>query len=132
MNNKFSYAKIEFLKMIQGNIDRMNKNVFQIKGLYLAVFGLIIAFKNDVNWMVLLAIIILFWAVDVSYQYQEKAYKKLYDYAIQENKDLDFKMNINEYKRNIDFVWGILFSKSTIIYMVPIIIISIYLIALYL
>jgi hypothetical protein len=94
--------KLEHLKMIQNIINRLAANSFSMKGwsiiLISALFAL--ATKDNVKYLVVLAYFpaFAFWALDGYFLYQERLYRKWYDYVRQASdealKDLNYSMNI--------------------------------------
>lgn len=83
---KFAVEKIEHLKMIQGVIERMGRNSFQLKAWSAALLGAMLIFSTripkDHNFeqarFYIFVPFILFFALDGYYLWQERLFRRLY------------------------------------------------------
>ena len=95
--------KLKYLEMIQGVINRMVHCSFLLKGWsVILVSGLFALAAKDANQLfVYIAYlpVIAFWILDGFYLYQERLYRKLYDYVRKiESSDIDFDMDTARFK----------------------------------
>lgn len=91
--------KIRHLEFIQGVINRMGSNSFQVKGWSVILISAIltISIQNEnIHVMYVLPVPLLaFWMLDGYFLCQERRFRMLYDYVRQpNNRDIDFSMNI--------------------------------------
>jgi hypothetical protein len=112
-------AKIKHLEMIQSVITRMASNSFMLKGwsvtLVAALFALA-AKDTDSRYVIVSYLpVLMFWALDSYYLYQERLFRKLYDNMIS-NTDhtLIFSMNTSGLKGGTLSWDSALFSKTII------------------
>lgn len=109
--------------MIQNIITRMGNNSFALKGWAVGIMIAVYAFAGNSNVkavIVTLMPLIVFWFVDTYYLMLERKFRCLYDdVRIKDEKDIDFSMNPNDVKINLDEVkkygfFSIFFSKSVL------------------
>jgi hypothetical protein len=97
---------IEHLKLIQPIITRMNSSSFSIKGYSLIIFSafIIYAFKEHCIPVYIVSYFLLFLLslIDRFYLWQERLFKKLYDY-ISKQSTTDFSMNRDKQKKEIKY-----------------------------
>ena len=116
---KFAVEKIEHLKMIQGVIERMGRNSFQLKAWSAALatgwlafvaqgFGTGSAFEQP-GILVLVPFIILF-ALDGYYLWQERLFRGLYD-AVRGAENTTYSMDTSGNAEGNGY-WGVLFSRT--------------------
>lgn len=117
--------KINHLQMIQDIISRMAGNSFLTKGWCVTLVSAIIVLgaKETDKRFVLIAFlpVIMFWILDGYFLFQERLFRKLYDFVRGKEKDeeVDFSMdtsliNIEEKKR---ITWlNTMMSKTIIIF----------------
>ena len=91
--------KIKHLEFIQGVVNRMGSNSFQVKGwsviLVSAILTISIQNGNILVMYVVPVPILSFWILDGYFLCQERRFRMLYDYIRQpNNRDIDFSMNI--------------------------------------
>ena len=116
MNNKHTH-----LEMIQGIVNRLAQNSFQLKGwsviLVSAMFAL--AANNTNNIFIYLAYFpaFAFWILDGYFLWQERLYRKLYDYVrnIEEN-NIDFSMDVALFTNQVSYWAEVIFSKTLLIF----------------
>ena len=115
--------KISHLNMIQSIITRMGNNSFALKGWAVGIMVAVYAFAGNSNVkavIVTLMPLIVFWFIDTYYLMLERKFRCLYDdVRIKDEKDIDFSMNPNDVKINLDEVkkygfFSIFFSKSVL------------------
>ena len=115
--------KISHLNMIQSIITRMGNNSFALKGWTVGIMIAVYAFAGNSNVkavIVTLMPLIVFWFIDTYYLMLERKFRCLYDdVRIKDEKDIDFSMNPNDVKINLDEVkkygfFSIFFSKSVL------------------
>lgn len=121
--------KLKHLEMIQAIITRMAQNSFMVKGWALTLVVALFAFVPKVESLFIplaFAPIIFFMCLDAFYLQSERRYRKLYD--IVRNKDeeeIDFDLKSNECKEKNNRYISCLFSKSIMLFYVPLIIVVI-------
>ena len=112
--------KISHLNMIQSIITRMGNNSFALKGWAVGIMIAVYAFAGNSNVkavIVTLMPLIVFWFIDTYYLMLERKFRCLYDdVRIKDEKDIDFSMNPNDVKINLDEVkkygfFSIFYSK---------------------
>lgn len=115
--------KISHLNMIQSIITRMGNNSFALKGWAVGIMIAVYAFAGNSSVkavIVTLMPLIVFWFIDTYYLMLERKFRCLYDdVRIKDDKDIDFSMNPNDVKINLDEVkkygfFSIFFSKSVL------------------
>ena len=115
--------KISHLNMIQSIITRMGNNSFALKGWAVGIMIAVYAVAGNSNVkavIVTLMPLIVFWFIDTYYLMLERKFRCLYDdVRIKDEKDIDFSMNPNDVKINLDEVkkygfFSIFFSKSVL------------------
>ncbi len=95
-------SREKHLELIQGVINRMASNSFQLKGWSVVLVSALFALAaNDARvYFVYLAYLpaIAFWVLDGYFLWQERMYRKLYDAVRQQTgSDSDFSMNAYKY-----------------------------------
>jgi hypothetical protein len=100
---------------IQGVINRMDSNSFLIKGwtLTLVVGTLLLHFKGMQIFIVFIPTLV-FWILDSYYLRQQRLYRKLYDWVVENRMKTDenlFKMDTTRFKKKVDRV-RIIFSLT--------------------
>ncbi len=95
--------KIRYLEMIQNVINRIATNSFAIKGLVVTILAAVIALTfvdfGVEQYLLLLAITLIFCFLDCYYLYLERKYRKLYD-DVRSKTTIDFSMNTLSFKVN--------------------------------
>jgi hypothetical protein len=117
--------KIEHLKMIQDVINRMAGNSFLTKGWCVTLVSAIIvlgAKELDKRFIIIAFLpVIMFWILDGYFLFQERLFRKLYEFVRSKGKDeeVDFSMDTsvinNEENQQISWTRAI-FSKTLIIF----------------
>jgi hypothetical protein len=115
--------KLEHLKMIQNIINRLAANSFSVKGWSVILISALLALaaRGNGNYMVLLACFpaIAFWILDGYFLYQERLYRKWYDYvrltSDEELKNLNYSMDIKPVLSQASW-HGAMFSFTLIVF----------------
>ncbi len=99
-------SREKHLELIQGVINRMASNSFQLKGWSVVLVSALFALAaNDARvYFVYLAYLpaIAFWVLDGYFLWQERMYRKLYDAVRQQTgPDSDFSMNAYQYRHQV-------------------------------
>jgi len=89
-------AKLRHLEMVQGVINRMASNSFQLKGWgVVLVSALLVVISNDSSAWLLIGLVptLVFWGLDAYFLCQERRYRDLYDNVRRLDPDeIDFSM----------------------------------------
>lgn len=118
-------SKHKHLELIQGVINRMSVNSFQMKGwsvlLVSAILTLSIKMDGTVSSSVVYVTyvpILAFWALDGFFLAQERRYRKLYDHVRNlSDSDIDFSMNANQLCTTSDLSWWrVAMSKTLLLF----------------
>lgn len=117
------------LEMIQTIISRMNNCSFVIKGWAIAVItvllGLNIKNTNIQLYLITMVLIIILWFLDGFFISQERRYRSLYDEIRKSSNETDFSMDTKLFSKGKNsWIRGI-FSKTLILYYIPLIFIMI-------
>lgn len=114
--------KIKYIEMIEGVIERMGNNSFQLKGWAVTLVALVGSFSaqgSDKRFFLIAFIpLFAFWFLDSYYLQMERKYKVLYKYVIKKDEnDIDFEMDTRNITYSADDAKNIcfctcLFSKT--------------------
>jgi len=127
------------IEIIQSIINRMGSNSFLIKGWTITIVVGILLLENLASMKVQIFIayipLILFWILDSYFLWQERLYRRLYNWDIShrlETNDHLFSLDTDRFKKEIS-KFAIPFSKSFLLFYGAILIsLSIYAICIYL
>lgn len=114
MENKYKH-----LEFVQGVINRMGQNSFLIKGwtvtLVSALFAL--AAKDAHQRFVIVAYFptVVFWLLDSYYLYQERLFRKVYDYVRKES-SADFSLNTKQFDKGVSDWASAALSKTIVLF----------------
>lgn len=90
--------KVKHLEMIQAVVARLNGNSFLLKGwgTTLASALLVLEARSGIARVapVALGVLLVFWALDAYYLWQERRFRRLYDLVRSSDKDLNFTMDL--------------------------------------
>lgn len=120
---------------IQGVINRMDSNSFLIKGwtLTLVVGTLLLHFKDTQIFIVYIPSLV-FWVLDSYFLRQQRLYRKLYDWVIENRMKTDenlFRMNTMPFKEKVGKI-RVIFSLTLLcFYGLIIVLTTIYTIVIY-
>ena len=110
--------KEKHLEMIQGVVNRMASNSFFVKGWMVAIAAAILALsikENDFRlYLVILVPNTFFWWLDSYYLYQEKLFRKLYDFVCESQTDTKFSMDTEPFRDKTEGVFQLMFFNKTI------------------
>ena len=120
----------KYLEMIQNVLERLARNSFQIKAwtatIFIAAIVLTYSIINTLIFIVLIAVISLFWALDSYYLKQERLFRKLYEQKVNQFNDVLEKDKIAMFDMNVSIfqvgsVFKTMFSISEILYYIALI-----------
>ena len=102
--------KLKHLEFIQGVINRLATNSSQMKGwtvVLVAAILVLLARENRLDTTyIALAPILIFWALDAYFLWQERLYRALYDHVRTLNDEqIDFAMNIAPFRNSYRQSW---------------------------
>jgi len=114
MSESLEKFLIEEVKIIQDIIKRMASNSFLIKGWAITLVIATLLLKGS-KYQILIAFIpiIVFWFLDAYFLWQERLYRELYKWVIQnrcETREFLFDMNAYRFKNKVESMWKIMFS----------------------
>ena len=102
------------IDIIQGIIQRLASNSFLIKGWTITLVVVTMLLKGT-DYQIFLALIPLigFWCLDAYFLWQERMYRKLYEWVISKRLETDellFDMNAYRFKSKVQSPFRIMFS----------------------
>jgi len=124
-------SKHKHLEFIQAVISRMAGNSFFLKGwtvtLVAALFALSSKDANPNYVLVAYLPIVVFWALDGYFLYQERLFRGLYDHVRQlaETK-IDFSMDTRRFQGTRNSWLGAMFSSTLLLFYLPLIILIVW------
>ncbi len=103
--------KLKHLEFIQGVINRLATNSFQMKGwsvVLVAAILVLLARESRLDAaFIALAPILVFWALDAYFLWQERLYRALYDHVRTLDEDqVDFSMNVTPFGTGYRRSWA--------------------------
>ena len=114
--------KLKHLEFIQGVINRLATNSFQMKGwsvVLVAAILVLLARENKLHaTFIALAPILVFWALDGYFLWQERLYRALYDHVrtLQECQ-IDFSMDVAPFRVGYRRSWlGATLSRTLLFF----------------
>lgn len=129
---ELSEKQIKHLEFIQGVLNRMASNSFQMKGWMVVIVSALLAIYADDNTKnslyVLFAIFptIIFWGLDSYYLQQERKFRGIYNDVAglskqEEKKQVRlFEMPIQKYEGGKYSYWNVVFSKTILWLYLPV------------
>ena len=114
--------KLKHLEFIQGVINRLATNSFQMKGwsvvLVAAILVLLARESHLEAAYIALLPIVLFWALDGYFLRQERLYRALYDHVrTLEEAQIDFAMNVAPFRTGYRHSWlGATLSRTLLFF----------------
>ena len=114
--------KLKHLEFIQGVINRLATNSFQMKGwsvvLVAAILVLLARESRLEAAYIALAPILVFWALDGYFLWQERLYRALYDHVrTLEDAQIDFSMNVTSFRTGYRRSWlGAALSRTLLFF----------------
>ncbi len=129
MESKFMENKQKHLEFIQTVISRMAGNLFFLKGWTITLLAALFALSakdTNLNYIFIAYFLVnIFWILDGYFLSQERLFRALYNHVRKLNeKEIDFSMDINKYKKDKRNSWLYsIFSSTLLLFYVPLIII---------
>ena len=115
-NKNLKEFMLKEIDLIQDIIKRMASNSFMIKGWTITLVVATLLLKRSKFQMFIAFIpLIAFWFLDSYFLWQERLYRKLYDWVIDNRlntKELLFSMNANRFKGQVQSKVKIMFSET--------------------
>jgi hypothetical protein len=114
-------SREKHLELVQGVINRMAGNSFQLKGWSVVLVSALFALAAD-NVRVYFVFVayfpaIAFWVLDGYFLRQERMYRELYNAVRQQAEpESDFLLNANKYEDQVDSWLGTCFSDTLLIF----------------
>jgi len=114
--------KLKHLEFIQGAINRMAGNLFFLRGwtitLITALLALLVKGTNPDYIFIVYFLVVIFWILDGYFLSQERLFRDLYNYVrTLDEKDIDFSMNTDEYKKDKKNSWlCAMFSPTLLVF----------------
>ena len=114
--------KLKHLEFIQGVINRLATNSFQMKGwsvvLVAAILVLLARESRLEAAYIALAPILVFWALDAYFLWQERLYRALYDQVrTLDEAQIDFAMNVAPFRTGYRHSWlGATCSRTVVFF----------------
>ena len=114
-------AKLKHLEFIQGVINRMASNSFQLKGWIVVLVSalLVLGVREDRSELVFISVlpVLVFWALDAYFLRQERLYRALYGHVrTLEPADINFSMDTSTFRCR-RLAWpAAVFSKTLIFF----------------
>ncbi len=121
--------KRKHLELIQQIISRMGSNLFLLRGWTITLFTAIFAlFVKDLNFnyvFILYLLVLIFWILDGYFLSQERLFRALYNKVRSlDEKDIDFSMDINIFKKEPENGWmRSIISPTILIFYIPLILV---------
>ena len=104
------------IDIIQETIERMNFNSFLIKGWTITLVSVALLINgDDIHVCIAFIPLISFWFLDSYFLWQERMYRKLYDWVVYNRMKTDehlFNMNAYRFKGDVDSKQKIMFSTT--------------------
>ena len=117
--------KLKHLEFIQGVINRLATNSFQMKGWSVVLVAAILVLlaresKLEATYIALLPIVV-FWGLDGYFLWQERLYRALYDHvSTLDEAQIDFSMNVALHGCNTSW-WKTAMSRTLIAFYIGLI-----------
>ena len=118
-DKKINEMQVKHLELIQGIINRMNGNSFQIKTCNITILSILLAIYavHSNEFIVFIATLptMLFWCLDSYYLQQERKFRGLYNSIIGSREYVDvkpFEMPIEKLKGGQFSYWNVLWSRT--------------------
>lgn len=125
----------EHLQMIQGIIDRMGQNSFQLKGWTVTLAAALEVFlKGEARpvWLFVPALpVVAFWLLDAWYLRRERLFRRLFDRVRTKSGAQDFSMDVRPFTAEIGSAFVVAMSPTVIGFYGPILL-AVILLALFL
>lgn len=112
--------KVKHLEFLQGIVNRLATDSFRMKGwsvvLVSALFALLVREGQMTLAPVGLIPIVVFWMLDGYFLWQERLFRRLYDFVrVLDEDQIDFSMDVGKFKRDRKGTWlSATFSRTLI------------------
>jgi len=112
------------IDLVEKLIERMSSNSFKIKGwaLSLIIGTLLLKTTNNQAWLAIIPLI-SFWYLDAFFLTHERKYRKLYEWIIQnrqKSNEFIFDLSTERFKKEIGRIYKQIFSKTLVVFYLPI------------
>ena len=113
-------AKLKHLEFVQGVVNRLAANSFRLKGWSVALVAallVVLARGGRIEFAyIALVPVLIFWALDGSFLWQERLFRALYDHIrVLEESEIDFSMDVSQFRGSGARTWlGATFSRTLI------------------
>ncbi len=122
-------ARKDHLQMIQGIIDRMAQNSFQLKGWTVTLAAALMVFlKGEAKpvWLFVPSLpVIAFWLLDAWYLRRERLFRRLFDHVRTKNGAPDFSMDVRPLAGEVGPVLAVAMSPTIIGFYGPVLFVAI-------
>ena len=114
--------KFRHLQFIQGVINRLASNSFQMKGwsvLLVAAILVLLAREKRLDTSFIAAVpVLVFWGLDGYFLWQERLFRALYDHVrVLEDDKIDFSMDISSFRVGYNRSWlGTTLSRTLLLF----------------
>lgn len=113
--------KRSHLEMIQGIVNRLSQNSFLLKGWSVVLVSALMALAAKDSNLVFILLAYLpafaFWFLDGYFLWQERLFRKLYDYVRQlKDDEINYSMDLSVVKNNNDDLFKAILSKTLILF----------------
>ena len=113
-------SKLKHLELIQGVVNRLAANSFQLKGWSVVLVSAIFFFLSRGGQIQLVAIAwipaLFFWGLDGYFLRQERLFRALYDHVRVLKEDaIDFSMDISSFQENLTWK-GAALSRTLLVF----------------
>jgi len=110
------YSMYKEMDIIQGIINRMANNSFLIKGWAISLISVTLLLKGT-NMQAFIAFLplVTMWYLDAYFLRQERLYRALYDWVINNRLNTDeylFSMNVSRFSKDVDSICKVMMSKT--------------------
>ena len=116
--------KLKHLQFIQGVINRLASNSFQMKGwsvVLVAAILVLLAREDRLDYApIALGPVLIFWGLDGYFLWQERLFRALYDHVrVLEDNEIDFSMDVRSFTNGPSRTWlGATFSRTLLFFYV--------------
>ena len=114
--------KFRHLQFIQGVINRLASNSFQMKGwsvVLVAAILVLLAREDRLDAApIALGPVLIFWGLDGYFLWQERLFRALYDHVrVLEDEEIDFSMDVKPFTNGLSSSWlGATFSRTLLFF----------------
>ena len=114
--------KIKHLEFIQGVINRLASDSFQMKGwcvVLVAALFILLAREGRIEFVgIALVPVLFFWGLDGYFLWQERLFRALYDHVrVLKEDEIDFSMDVSALKKDRSRTWlSATFSRTMFFY----------------